>query len=107
MGHEIDKISEALGSQKAQIYNLKETVVNSNSSMEKKIDKVLTRMEDINTSVIKAHHRLDHIEPTVIDYKQTKRKAILSVLGLSALGGTSATGIVKAVQIFFSSGGGN
>ncbi len=107
MTHEIDKISEALGSQKAQIYNLKETMVTSHSSMEKKLDKVLTRMDIMHTSVEKAHHRLDHVEPAVTDYQLTKKKAILSIIGLSALGGTGATGIVKAVQLFFTSGGGH
>jgi hypothetical protein len=100
MTHEIDGISQALGSHSAQIAGMKDTMVLNHTQMDKKLDSVLEQLVKLNGRVAKSEGRLDDIEPEVADYKLGKKRALYALLGLGALGGAGGTGLLNAIKAF-------
>lgn len=103
----IDQISEAIGQQKAQIAGLKDTMVVNHTAMDRKIDRVLDRLDKLNGSVAKAHERLNDVEPHVNDYRKTKKAVIgglfkimllTSLAGLGFLTTANASSIISVLK---------
>lgn len=90
MSNDIDQISEALGKHGSQIAGLKDTMIVNHTAMERKIDKVLDRLDKLNGSVARNSERIEKMEPAVDDYRKTKKsviRAAIRVLVLTSLAG--------------------
>lgn len=92
----IDEFSLKLGSLEAK----HESTSDQLTILNNKIDKVLDKLTLMNGSIGKAHNRIDDIEPDVQDWKTTKKRAVLGVIGLSAAGGASGGFLGKLIAIF-------
>lgn len=87
---EIDETSETLGYLKANMAVLLDG--------QRQINDKLTLM---NGSVGKAHRRIDDLESGVEDWRATKKRAVLGLIGLGGMAGAGGSGIFKILSVFW------
>lgn len=90
---EIDEVSRSLGKLEMQSGIIMDSL--------KRIDEKLTIQ---NGSIAKAHGRLDTVAEIANDWKVTKRRGVMAIIGLGAAGGTGATGLLKALAAIIGGG---
>lgn len=91
----IDEVSEALGSFKSDITNLKER----DTIAQDKLDKILDKLTLMNGSISKAHGRIDNVEDEMI----TKKGAMKAIIGGGLFAGAGINGVIEALRTYFSS----
>lgn len=87
--------------QEPAVYQLLGRLENGMANANKKLDELTSKVESITESNDKSSDRIDVLEPHVNDWVQTKKRALMAIFGLGALGGAGGSGISDAIRTLF------
>lgn len=96
LGMSIDEFSHKIGSLEAKQESLEKIVQSNHEVANKKLDKIIDKLTDINGSVKDAHHRIDTAEKEMV----TKKGALKFIIGGGLLSGAGGSGILQGIKTF-------